>query len=270
MRRYRANCTGLCINTRSHDTGWMKGIEGNWFLVTGSSRGIGRRIAQDIADKKGKLIIHGRADSKPLNQLNNDMSKNGVEVIKAVADISLPDGISTLSDIVRSSGVALRGLVNNAGIYTDSRLKTLDMEEWDTVIDVNLRSHVFLSANLLNFMTPGSSIVNIASVLGMKPAKWGLSYQAAKAALIQMTKSMALDLAPGIRVNCVSPGYVKTEINEEARKNEVFVKQIEKVTPLKRWGESSEVSAVVLFLLSDLASYVTGANLTVSGGLDLR
>lgn len=216
------------------------------------------------------MIIHGRSNSDSLNEFNKRLSDRGVEVIKMVSDISRSEGITALSDSIIDSGIRLHGLVNNAGIYTDSTLESLSMDDWNLVLNVNLRSHVFLSSTLSSHMDKGASIVNIASVLGMKPAKWGLSYQAAKSALIQMTKSMALDLAPEIRVNCVSPGYIRTDINEDARKDTNFVQHIEKMTPLRRWGETGEVSAVVLFLLSDSASYVTGSNVTVSGGLDLR
>ena len=248
----------------------MNGFAGKWFLVTGSSRGIGRRIAEDLCSEKANLILHGSRESPQLSEAVSSLSDCGSSILHVVADTSTREGISTIKDFVKSRGIMLHGLVNNAGIYTISDLGNLDHDDWDQVLSIDLKSHIFLSQALREFLEPGSSIVNVASVLGMKGAKWGLSYQAAKAGLIHLTRSLALELAPEIRVNCVSPGYVKTAINEMARTNEEFVKSIEKATPLKRWGETSDVSAVVMFLLSDMASYVTGANYVVSGGLDLR
>ncbi len=248
----------------------MSEFEGRWFMVTGSSRGIGRKIAEDIAAEKGNLILHGKSDSAQIQSLSRSLSAEGVEVITEIADTSKPEGIEAMVASLTSRDVKMHGLVNNAGIYTDALLSTLSMEDWNSVLDLDLRSHVFLTGRLSPLMEAGSSIVNISSVLGMKATNWGLSYQAAKSSLIHMSKSLALSLAPKIRVNCVSPGYIRTEMNEDARENEEFVRQIEKVTPLKRWGEASDISNIVLYLLSDKASFITGANFTVSGGIELH
>jgi NAD(P)-dependent dehydrogenase (short-subunit alcohol dehydrogenase family) len=168
------------------------------------------------------------------------------------------------------AGGNLDGLVNCAGVYEDEGMEDITENQWNRVLNINLKAPVFLTQQIRKILNNGSSIVNVSSVMGLRATKFGLAYQAAKSSLIHVTRSMALSYAPDVRVNCIAPGYVTTEMNRDGWENEDFRKKIEYVTPMGRWGAPADIGPLAVFLLSPVSSFVTGSLFPVDGGIGIR
>lgn len=243
----------------------------SFILVTGGSRGIGRDISESLAEEGRNIIVHYNQNSLEAQKVRKHCEEKGVECLTAAADLSTMDGISTLKKFAEENAGSLSGLVNAAGIYEGNLLHEITFEEWDSVLDVNLRPTVFLTRELLPLLKKAirPSVVNISSVLGLKNDVYGLSYQASKAAIIHVTRSLAKALAPEIRVNSVSPGFIMTDMNRGGWEDSQFRSKVEKMTPLGRWGVVRDISAMVCFLMSEKASFITGSNFVVDGGISI-
>lgn len=227
-------------------------------VVTGAARGIGRAIAAKLA-ASGPFTVIG-VDIAPELGLAED-SLTPVQV-----DLTTDHGIESVVAAVEGAGTPLIGLVNNAGIVRDSRLLNLSDDDFRAVLDVNLGAAYRLSLAMSDLMSDGGAIVNISSrsYLG----NFGqFNYSMSKGGLVGLTRSMALSLAPHVRVNAVAPGLIDTEMSQTIP--EEMLEQAISVIPMARMGTPDEIANVVWFLLTPLSSYVTGHVVVVGGGRSL-
>ncbi|MCL7928836.1 3-oxoacyl-ACP reductase FabG [Halomonas llamarensis] len=239
-------------------------------LVTGASRGIGRAIAHELG-RQGRIVVGTATSDAGAEKIDTDLKAQGIEgagVCLNVTDLSSIDGI--LKTITEQFG-APTILVNNAGITRDNLLMRMKEDEWDAVMDTNLKSVYRVSKACLRGMTKArfGRIVSISSVVATMGNLGQANYAAAKAGMEGFSRSLAREVASrNITVNNVAPGFIATDMTEglpEAQHN-MLLKQI----PLARLGEPEEIAAAVGFLTSDSAGYITGETLHVNGGMNMR
>lgn len=246
-------------------------------VVTGGGSGIGKAAAARLAAEGARVILVGRTKSKleaAANEINAGLALPAAEIF--AADATDEEDLQELAQHIEEQYGDLHVLINNAGASAHSRLLETSAAEWDRMQSVNLKS-VFLSARILgevmvkaagrNRQDDNRAIVNIASLSGHQAGVQIPHYSAAKAGVINLTKSLALELAPyGIRVNSVSPGFIETPLTESGLQNEKFVKAIERNTALKRVGKAEEIANIIAFIASPEASYMTGSDVLADGG----
>ncbi|CAL2036470.1 unnamed protein product [Caenorhabditis brenneri] len=237
-------------------------------VVTGGGSGIGRAICEKLASSGAQLIVADLNESVAKNTVNA-LPGNGHSSFQM--DVCNSDDVNRLQHFIKSSGSTPSILVNCAGITKDSTLLKMSQKQWQDVIDVNLNS-IFLMTQMIaresvSTQTP-VSIVNVSSIVG-KIGNFGqTNYSATKAGVIGFTKSAARELATkNIRVNAILPGFIRTPMTE-AMPPKVLETMVSMV-PQRRLGEPEEIANAVLFLASDMSSYVTGTTLEVTGGLGM-
>jgi NAD(P)-dependent dehydrogenase (short-subunit alcohol dehydrogenase family) len=236
-------------------------------LVTGASSGIGRAIAIECS-KMGATIILTARNEERLNETLSQMEANGHSII--VADLKNEDERKRLIE----QSPNLHGLVNCAGIIKTLPFQFVNAEVLKNVMDVNFTAPVLMTAELVKRknITKNGSIVFISSLSGISVVATGNSiYAASKGAINGIMRNMALDLAPkGIRVNCVNPAMVDTNIYGEGIITTEQLEEDKKNYPLKRYGKPEEIAYAVIYLLSDASSWVTGSSLIIDGGVTLK
>ncbi len=242
-------------------------FSGKVVLVTGASGGLGAGIARVFADAGARLALQFKDNREKAEGLWRSLPEPDRHACIQADGADERSVQRCLSEIAAMAGEAgLSALINNAGIYPVEKIEDIDATAWREVLDANLlATHLFTRA-AAGLMKDGSAIVNIASVEGLRPAVGHAHYAAAKAAIIQYTKSAAIELGPrGIRVNAISPGLIHREGLEKAWPSG-YQRHV-KASPLGRAGLPEEVGWACLFLASSAASWITGANLSVDGGV---
>jgi glucose 1-dehydrogenase/3-oxoacyl-[acyl-carrier protein] reductase len=247
-------------------------LTGKSAVVTGAGRGIGAAIARRLAEAGAAVVVNFRASAEEASAVAREIQAGGGAAVSMQADVTRLEEVEQLMAGAVATHGGLDVLVNNAGIYPVSTLLEMAEEEWDAVVDANLKSvHCCTQAAAARMILQGSggAIVNIASIEGHAPAPMHAHYDAAKAGVIMHTRSAAQELGPhGIRVNAVSPGLIRAPGIEQA-----WPEGVERwlaAAPLGRMGEPVEVADACLFLASPAAAWITGAVLPVDGGVLAR
>jgi NAD(P)-dependent dehydrogenase (short-subunit alcohol dehydrogenase family) len=240
-------------------------IRGKSALVTGASGGLGLHFARVLASHGVKVTLGARRKDA-LGQARVEIDRAGGTATIAELDVTNP---ASVEQAVASMPAAPDILVNNAGVSSSSRALEMDPHEWDHVLDTNLKGVFLVAQAVARRMAAedrGGAIVNIASILGLRVAGSVAAYAASKAAVVQLTKALALEWARyGIRVNALCPGYVESDLNRaflSSAAGQALVKRI----PQRRLGRPEELDGPLLLLCSDAGSYITGATLVVDGG----
>lgn len=243
-------------------------LDGKVALVTGASRGIGRAIALELARQGAKVAVNYAGSEQKAQDVVDEIHEIGSEGIKIQANVSSEDDVKGMVKEVVDTFGALDILVNNAGITKDNLLMRMKEEEFDQVIDTNLKG-VFLTTKAVTrpmMKKRGGKIINIASVVGVSGNPGQANYVAAKAGVIGMTKSSAKELASrNILVNAVAPGFIETDMTDQLTDDQV--ESMNSMIPLARLGNGEDIAKVVKFLASDDSNYITGQTIHVDGGM---
>lgn len=239
-------------------------------LVTGASRGIGKAIAIHLAANGAKVAINYSSSESSAIEVAEIIKKNGgtAEIFKA--RVNVESEVEEMFTAIEKSLGVVDILVNNAGITKDNLLMRMKTEEWDSVIDVNLKGTFLCTRRAVKGMMKNryGKIINISSVVGFAGNAGQFNYSATKAGVIGMTKSAALELASrGIRVNAVAPGFIETDMTASLT-DEVKAAYLEKI-PLKSLGKPEDIANAVAYLASPLSDYMTGQTLHLNGGMYL-
>jgi 3-oxoacyl-[acyl-carrier protein] reductase len=243
-------------------------LKGKNCLVTGGGRGIGRAIAMKLAEYGANVAVTYSRSAGAANATVAEMEKIGVKGLALQADATDFEKAEEVISKIAGEWGSIDVLVNNAGITQDNLILRMSEENWDAVIDTNLKSifNYCKAATKPMMRARGGTIINIGSIVGLTGNAGQSNYAASKAGMIGFTKSYAKELASrNIRANVVAPGYILTEMTEKL--DDKVLEAIKSETPLGRAGNADEVSNVVAFLASDLSSYITGEVIRVDGGM---
>jgi len=248
----------------------MNLLKGKVALITGAARGIGKAIALKFASCGADIAFTDLVIDQNGENTKRELEAFGVKVVAYASNAaSFGDAHKVVESVVKEFG-KIDILVNNAGITKDGLMMRMSEEQWDVVINVNLKS----AFNFVHAITPvmikqkSGSIINMSSVVGVSGNGGQVNYSASKAGMIGITKSIAKELGSrGVRANAIAPGFIITEMTDKLPED--VKKQWAEQIPLKRGGTPEDVANVCLFLGSDLSSYVTGQVITVCGGMNM-
>ncbi|WP_028398980.1 3-oxoacyl-[acyl-carrier-protein] reductase [Ectobacillus panaciterrae] len=237
-------------------------------LITGASRGIGRAVALDLAKNGAKIVVNYAGNEAKANEVVDEIKALGSEAIAVKADVANGEEVAEMIKKATDAFGKIDILVNNAGITKDNLLMRMKEDEWDAVINTNLKG-VFLctkAVSRLMMRQRSGRIINIASVVGVTGNPGQANYVAAKAGVIGFTKTAAKELASrNITVNAIAPGFIVTDMTDvlaDSVKEELL-----KLIPLAKLGEGADIAHAVTFLASDKSAYITGQTLHVDGGM---
>ncbi|MNO19869.1 3-oxoacyl-[acyl-carrier-protein] reductase FabG [compost metagenome] len=252
-----------------------KKLVGQWALVTGAGRGIGAEIAHHFAREGASLVLTELPELKPqAEEVAGQLREQyGVGAFCEALDLRSMEGIERCVRSIEQQGVDLHYLINNAGVNLLSPALSLTQEEWDFVVDINLKGTFFLTQEIAKLMVRNKrgSIVMIASQHGVVGNENRAPYCASKAGLIHLTKALAIEWAKyGIRVNAVSPTFVVTDANQSIIHNHQFQRTNLPKVPLRKFAVPEDVAKSVMFLATDSAGMITGHNLIVDGGWTIQ
>ena len=246
----------------------MKLLENKTAIITGATRGIGRGIALEFAKQGCNVAFTYSSSAEAAEALAKELSKDGVKVRAFQSDAASFEQSQELAANVLAEFGSIDILVNNAGITKDNLLMRISEEDFDKVIEVNLKSVFNMTKAVQRAMLKQrkGSIINMSSVVGVKGNAGQTNYAASKAGIIGFTKSVALELGSrDIRCNAIAPGFIETEMT--GKLDETTVQSWRDAIPLKRGGAPEDIANACVYLASDLSSYVTGQTLNVDGGM---
>ena len=246
----------------------MGRFDGKSAIVTGASRGIGREIALHLANEGARVAVNYSGSKDKADDVVKLITESGGEAFAIQADVSNTDDVKNMVDKTLEMFGSIDILVNNAGITRDNLLMRMKEDEWDDVININLKGVFLCTKGVTRQMMRqrAGRIVNVASIVGVSGNPGQANYVAAKAGVIGFTKTAAKELASrNINVNAVAPGFITTDMTDAL--SEEVKSQMLSVIPLGKLGNPEDVARTVLFLLSDDAVYITGQTIHVDGGM---
>ncbi|MEP2935963.1 MAG: glucose 1-dehydrogenase [Gilvibacter sp.] len=248
----------------------MNKLKGKVAVVTGGSRDIGRAISIKLAKEGVKVVVNYHNSVSGANETLDQIKAFGGEAVAVKADISTQEGIQNLkAKTIEAFGDSVHILVNNAGgLFARKTLQEFDDSFYNLVMGVNFKSTVFVMQAFVPLMGKGTSIINLSSQAARDGGGGGSSlYASSKGAVTTFSRAMAKELGPqGIRVNAICPGMIATKFHDDFTKDEIREK-VAASTPLRREGEATEIADLVYYLASDEASFITGNNIDINGGL---
>ncbi|PWD98617.1 SDR family NAD(P)-dependent oxidoreductase [Marinilabilia rubra] len=244
------------------------------YLITGGSSGIGLAIAEALTANNSQVISISRSEEKINRALNEKPQLKG-KVDFIPGDVSNEESITQLRNYIEKKYEVIHGLINSAGVISVGNLQTLNSDDWQKMLDVNLTGPFLMTKTLLPLLKKanGASVINISSIAGLRPGT-SIGYSVSKAGLDMLTRFLVADLGPyNIRVNSINPGLVKTHLhfdNDLISNQQDYDKMVEGARvrhPLKKVGEPQDIANMVKFLVSDEASWISGAIVPVAGGV---
>lgn len=238
-------------------------------LITGATRGIGKAIAEEFAKQGYNLVLNYRNKERAL-ETKEELSKYGTEILCVKGDVSNFEDVEYIFEKAIEEFEKIDVLVNNAGITKDNLAVRMSPEEFEQVIDVNLKGVFYCMKLAAKHMMKNrqGSIISISSISGLKANVGQINYAASKSGVISMTKTLALELASrNIRCNCIAPGFIDTEMTQVL--SDKIKDTMKDSIPLKRFGKAEDIAKVAYFLASEESSYMTGQVLSVDGGMSL-
>ena len=249
----------------------MKLLDNKVAIITGASRGIGEAVALKLAEQGAHIAFSYVSSNEKAKALEDKLAALGVKAkaYKSNAGI-FADCEAMVNDVVKEFGT-VDICVNNAGISKDNLLLRMTQDQWDEVMQVNLKSVFNMTKQVIRPMMKAKkgSIINMSSIIGIRGNAGQSSYAASKAGIIGFTKSIALELGSrNVRCNAIAPGFVETDMTHYLKEGEASKAFLDKI-PLGRFGQGQEIADTALFLASDLSSYITGQVISVCGGLNI-
>lgn len=237
-------------------------------LVTGGSRGIGKEVAEVYAENGYDVVINYVSDKTDVEGIKKEFEEKGVKCLLVKADVSKAEDVNNMVEEAIAEFGKIDVLVNNAGITRDTLLMRMSEEDFDKVIEINLKGTYLVTKAVTKYMMKkrNGSIINLASVVGVVGNAGQCNYSASKAGVIGFTKSVAKELASrNIRANAVAPGFIATDMTSVL--SDSVKENINAQIPLKRMGTAKEVAEVIYFLGSEKSSYITGQVINIDGGM---
>jgi NAD(P)-dependent dehydrogenase (short-subunit alcohol dehydrogenase family) len=240
-------------------------------LVTGGSRGIGRAIVLALAGEGADVAFSYRSDAKGAREVVAAVEHLGRRGLAVASDAAQPDETEDLVQKTRAKLGRIEIAVANAGVGGPQGWEAVSAQAWREVLETNLTGAYSLARSVRPHLAPtGASVTFIASIGGLLAQPEFLAYSVSKAGVLSLTRSLALALAPAVRVNAIAPGWVRTALNSGLHEAAGPREAIRRGIPRGRWGEPDDVAAAVVFLASDMARFITGETLVVDGGGSLR
>jgi 3-oxoacyl-[acyl-carrier protein] reductase len=245
-------------------------VEGKKALITGGARGIGKEIVTAFLNEGASVYFIDLQESEFMSEYEQLAAAAGQSVVFKQGNVADEEEITAVVDEILKESGGIDVLVNNAGITRDNLFFRMSAKEWNDVLSINLSSAFYISKVIARQMAKqkSGSIINIASIVGVIGNAGQANYSASKAGMIGLTKSLAREIGSrGVRVNAVAPGFIKTAMTDKLTdsQKEALLSQV----PLSRLGNPEEVASVVLFLASELASYITGEVIQITGGMGM-
>jgi 3-oxoacyl-[acyl-carrier protein] reductase len=250
----------------------MKLLEGKVAIVTGGSRGIGEAIVRKFVEHGANVAFTYHSSADKANALAEELSASGGVMVKGYQSdaSSFSACVELIKNVTTDFGGRIDAVINNAGITKDNLLLRMSEEQWDTVIEVNLKSIFNMTKQVMRSMLKqqSGSIINITSVVGVSGNAGQANYAASKAGIIGFTKSIAKEIGSrSIRCNAIAPGFIQTEMTDGLNEN-LKATMLANIS-LKRLGKADEIADTCVFLASDLSTYMTGQTLIVDGGMSI-